>query len=150
VYHVKKTAALAVGVATGSILLLSPGGCLANRTNLVEHGIVTIERTELRRLYFPWVGVYLEDHKAVVSGSIRRRPQYQAPVQGVVAVELISPTGEILEHVETPYFPRSIPTGGARHSGPRRSQFKVRLNTLPPKGSIVRVAHHARRGAEAE
>lgn len=115
------------------------GGCLANRIDLVERGIVTVERKQDRHLQFPWVGVYMEKDEVVVSGSIRRLPLWRVPVRGLVAVQLLGPTGEILEEVEASYSPRSIPTKGTRSS-----RFSLQLNTIPPAGSIVRVQYRAR------
>jgi hypothetical protein len=129
------------GVVTviASIALLATGGCLANRLDLVERGIVTVEQEKPRHLRFMWLDAYTEDNGVFVSGTIRRPRQWRAPVRGVVDAQLLAPTGEILEEVETPYSPRSIPTKGARSS-----RFKVRLNTIPPEKSVVRIRHRVR------
>jgi len=115
-------------------------GCASDRVNLVDRGTVSIERVPSGGIYISEVRVNQDGDELVVTGRVRRRGH--SPVSlGHVDVSIISPEGKTLEQVSTYYSPRIIPSkpGHRRLHG---SRFEVRLPTIPPTGSKVRVAYH--------
>ena len=62
-------------IVAGFASLVGAVGCMTNRINPVDAGVVTVERLQPQRLYLPAVDVYVEDGTALVAGSIRRRSQ---------------------------------------------------------------------------
>lgn len=123
-------------VTTGVFLT----GCASDRVNLVDRGTLSIERVPSRGIYISEVRVNQDGNELVVTGRVKRR-DVSAGGFGHVDVAIISPEGKTLEQVSTYFSPRIIPR---KHDHRRLhgSRFEVRLPTIPPTGSKVRVAYH--------
>lgn len=121
------------------VIMIAVSGCAGNRVNLVDKGVVSIERmpSKIRGVYFHDVQVYKKGDDLVVSGSVKRRYTSVAGGSGHVDVAIINPDGNVVKYVSTAYSPKVI--SKRSHSG---SYFEVRLPVVPQDGTTVRVAIH--------
>jgi hypothetical protein len=119
-------------LATG-IIAIAISGCAPVLVDLVDKGVVSIERLPSRNIYVPGIHVYEDGGELVISGRVRRLRSTRLG-GGYVDIVVISPDGKIIEYVRTRYYPRIIP-----REGKRESRFTVRLPFIPPKGSIIKV-----------
>lgn len=117
---------------------LSGLACASNRVNLLKDGNIKLERVSSKSYYISHVGVYQNDDELEVHGNVKRRA-HSSTEKGHVDIAIVSPDGENLKEISTNYTPRIIP---ARMIRKRKSYFHVSMPTIPPVGSIVRVAYH--------
>ena len=113
-------------------------GCASNRVNLLKDGTVELERIPSKGYYISYVNIYQNRDALVVYGHVKRRSRV-GDSSGHVDIAIVSPNGKVLEQISTLYKPRIILT---RKMHTRKSTFEVRLPTIPPAGSLVRVAYH--------
>lgn len=130
--HLKILLTVILGIA-----VMGVSGCAANRTISLDSGTVSIERMPGKGVNFNRVYVHQENDEIVVSGRIKRRSSSTVTGGGHVDIAVISPEGEVLEHVSTIYVPRVF-----LRKSHRGSYFEVRLSVVPPDGSVIRVARH--------
>ena len=114
--------------------------CASNRVNLLKNGTTKLEIIPSRGIYISRVYVIQDGDKLVIKGTVKRRSSSRAG-SGHVDISIVSPEGEVFEKVSTFYIPRIIPSKPGRRKS-RGSRFEVRLPTIPPTGSKVRVAYH--------
>ena len=112
--------------------------CASNSVNLLKDGTLKLEPISSGGYYLSKVHVNQVDEGLEITGKIKRR-SYAGIGGGHVDITIVSPEGEVLEKLSTFYVPRMIPT---RRMHTRESRFEVRLQTIPPTGSKVRVAYH--------
>ncbi len=111
-------------------------GCTAKGVNLVDKGIVSIEKVPTSDIYVSAAYVYQDGDELVISGKVKHRHAHRKS-GGHVDITILDPEGKIIMEVTTSYLPRII-----RSKGSREARFSVRLPFIPPKGSTVRVAFH--------
>ena len=117
-------------------------GCATNGVNLIKNGTVTLERIPSKGYYVSHLEVYQNGNELVLHGNVKRRAHSYA-VNGHVDIAIVSPDGDNLEEISTHHTPRIIPSRLMRK---RRAYFYVSMSTVPPVGSIVRVAYHGDSG----
>ena len=124
------------------ILLAGMGfmGCASGRSNLIESGIVYIERIPSGNRSILGVQAFAENDQLVINGRVKRHSSSFVDGEGHIDIAVVGPEGDILEQVSTQYVPRIIPTRKMR--GVRGSYFGVSLPDVPPAGSTVRIAYH--------
>ncbi len=115
-------------------------GCASNRSYLVENGEVKIEHVPSKGHLFSKTVAYQEGNEFVISGMISRRSASNIG-SGHIDIAIVSHENEILEQLSTYYIPRIIPRERRRGG----SLFKVRLPSIPPSNSTVRIAYHRTR-----
>lgn len=118
-------------------MMMSSGSYASSRVNLVDTGVVSIERKSLRGASIKGVYAYDMQGRLVVIGHIKRPKTFPGLVGGHVDVTVIDPSGEILVKESTLYLPRVL----SRRSH-RGSTFSASFASIPPKGSIVKVLIH--------
>jgi len=121
------------------IIAVVVSGCTGSRVNLVDKGVVSIERmpSKIRGVYFHDVHVNKKGDELVVSGNVKRRYTSVSGTRGHVDVAVVTPDGKVVKYVSTAYSPKAI----SKRSHPG-SHFKVSLPGIPQDGSNVRVAIH--------
>lgn len=112
--------------------------CASNCVNLLKDGTLKLETISSRGYYISKVHANQVNDELEITGKVKRR-SYSGTGGGHVDITIISPDGEVLEKLSTFYVPRMIPS---RRMHTRESRFEVRLPTIPPTGSKVRVAYH--------
>lgn len=76
----------------------------------------------------------------LVSGSVRTRRPYPAPLESHLDVLALNQEGRVLAGVSTRYSPWPIPR--VRHGTGGQSSYTVQLPVSPPTVSVIQVAHH--------
>lgn len=112
--------------------------CASNRLNLLKDGTFKFEPIPSKNYYISYVNVYQNDNELVLRGHVKRRSRVGGG-SGHVDIAILSPDGDVLEQISTLHRPQIILT---RRMHNRKSTFEVRLPTIPPAGSIFRVAYH--------
>ncbi len=116
-------------------LLILVGEGAASGVNVVDEGIVTIERVNSKRARVSHVCVYQDDKGTWVSGMVKRKGITVVPDKGHVDIVVFSPDGDLVREVIDRYTPRLT-------RKKRMGRFSVRIATSLPEGSTVRVVHH--------
>lgn len=119
------------------VLSVVMSGCAANRNNLVDSSVLSLEQRNTGKVYIAWSGAYEQDDSFVIAGVLRRRDSVGMPIRAHVDVTILSPDGTILDETRSSdvYVSRRI-TGRSYLSFER---FKVRLTNIPAKGSSIRL-----------
>ncbi len=138
----KKVLSLVITMVFG-ILTIIISGCVANRVNLVDSGVLSLEQHRTGKVYIAWSGAYEQDDGFVITGVLRRRDRVGMAIRTHVDVTVLSPDGTILDEARSSdvYVARRI-TGRSYLSFER---FKVRFPNIPAVGSSVRVVSHSGR-----
>ncbi|MBC8468433.1 MAG: hypothetical protein H8D56_03085 [Planctomycetes bacterium] len=111
-------------------------GCAENRINLVDNGLLTLEKQASGKVYIDWCDAYKDEKGITVTGVLRRRDHIGLPIKKHVDVTILSPEGTILDKASSPdyYIPRDI-IGRFE----KLQRFTVCFPNVPPQGSVVRV-----------
>jgi hypothetical protein len=122
------------------ILTIVISGCAANRIDLVDSGVLTLEQKAAGKVYIAWSDAYEDGDGFVVTGVLRRRDTVGMPIKAHVDVTILSPDGTIIEesHSSDVYVPRRI-IGRGRSL----KRFKVRFSDVPAQGSLIRLVSHS-------
>lgn len=128
-------------ITTGlSVLMTVISGCAAARTDLVDTGVLTLEKQRGGKVYIAWSSAYEQDDGLVISGVLRRHDHVGNAIKTHVDVTILSPDGRVIDTARSNevYVPRRI-TG----RGQSLKRFRVHLPNLPPRGSLVRMTSHS-------
>lgn len=118
------------------MLVMFSSGCADNRINLVDDGVLTLEKQASGKVYIAWCDAYKNEDGITIAGVLRRRDHIGVPIKKHVDVTILSPEGTVLNEARSLdyYIPRDI-TG--RFESFQR--FRVNFPNVPPQGSVVRV-----------
>ncbi|MHC4244219.1 MAG: hypothetical protein ACYS3N_01925 [Planctomycetota bacterium] len=141
----KKILSLVITTVFGILTIIVPS-CVANRVNLVDSGVLSLEQHRTGKVYIAWSGAYEQDDGFVITGVLRRRDRVGMAIRAHVDVTVLSPDGIILDEARSSdvYVARRI-TGRSYLSFER---FKVRFPNIPAMGSSVRLVSHSGRHDE--
>ena len=115
-------------------------GCASHNVFHDHMGGLYVETISSSRAYLSNINVRQEGLELIISGEVSRRNTAFSG-KGHVDMAVISHGGTVFAQANTSYIPEILPkTPGARKHRP--SRFEVRLNCIPPHGSIIRVAYH--------
>ncbi len=106
--------------------------------DLLKNGTLTLEPVSSKGYYVSKVHINQVDDGIKITGKVKRR-SHAGIGGGHIDITITSPQGEVLETLSTSYSPRIIPM---RRMYTRESNFEVSLPMIPPKGSMIVVAHH--------
>ena len=118
-------------------------GCSTNRVDLVDSGVLTLEKQATGKVYIAWSDAYEDGDGFVVTGVLRRRDTVGLPIKAHVDITIQSPDGTIIDESRSSYVhvPRHITSRGQSFR-----RFKVRFPRIPDKGSkvsaVAHVGHH--------
>lgn len=111
-------------------------GCAGNRIDLVGSNVLTIEKQSSGKVYIPWCDAYKDNDGFIVNGVLRRSDSVGLAIKTNVLVTVLSPEGTVLDEAKSSdiYVPR-------RAIGKYKSlnRFKIHLDEIPPRGSLVQV-----------
>ncbi|MFH1718448.1 MAG: hypothetical protein ABIF19_13925 [Planctomycetota bacterium] len=129
-----------LSLITIGVLATIISGCAANRVDLVDTGVLTLDRQREGKVYIAWSSAYEQDDGFVITGVLMRHDHVGSAIKTHVDVTVLSPDGRVLETVRSNevYVPRRI-TG----RGQSLKRFRVHLANLPPRGSSVRMVSHS-------
>jgi hypothetical protein len=118
------------------MLVIFLSGCADNRINLVDSGVLTLEKQASGKVYIAWCDAYKDEDGITVTGVLRRRDHIGLRIKKHVDVTILSPEGIVLNEARSPdyYIPRDI-IGRFE----RLQRFTVSFPNIPPQGSVVRV-----------
>lgn len=138
----KKVVSLVIAAVFG-ILTIIISGCVTNRINLVDTGMLSLEQHNTGKVYIAWSGAYEQEDDFVITGVLRRRDRVGMAIRTHVDVTVLSPDGTILDEARSSdvYVSRRI-TGRSYLSFER---FKVCFPNIPAKESLVRLVSHSGR-----
>jgi len=133
---VKKTVKMMILV----MFVLSFGflaGCATNRVDLVDSGVLTLEKQAAGKVYIAWSDAYEDGDGFVVTGVLRRRDTVGLPIKAHVDITIQSPDGTIIDKSRSPdvYVPRHI-----IGRGQSLKRFRVRFPGIPAEGLICSIA----------
>jgi hypothetical protein len=115
-------------------------GCGTNKVDLVDAGVITMNKTATGKVYVAWSSAREVEDGFEVTGVLRRSDSVGLPIMAYVDVTVVSPDGRIIESARSDavYVPR-------RRIGRGQSmqRFKVKLPEIPPQGSSVRLVSHS-------
>ncbi len=123
-----------------SMLAAVISGCAADRIDLVNTGMLTLEKQATGKVYFAWCGAYEQADGFVITGVLRRCDYVGHPIKAHVDVKILSPDGRIIDTARSNYIyvPRRI-TG----KGQSLKRFRVHFPNVPPQGSSIQVVSHS-------
>jgi len=126
-----------------SVISVVISGCVTNRVDLVDSGVLSLEQRNMGKVYIAWSGAYEQDDGFVITGVLRRRDCVGAAIRKHIDVTVLSPDGTILDEARSSdvYVSRRI-TGRSYLSFER---FKVCLANIPAKESLVCLVSHSGR-----
>lgn len=122
----------------GSLVLVS--GCATNRVDLVDAGVVTMQKHATGKVYVAWRRAQECGDGFVITGFLRRSDHVGSPAKAHADVTVVSPDGRIVETARSneQYVAR-------RRTGRWQSfqRFRVQLSKMPPRGSSIRLLSHS-------
>ncbi|MCK4294855.1 MAG: hypothetical protein KAY65_16775 [Planctomycetes bacterium] len=132
--HLTLTAALGLVVLAAAI-----PGCTANRVDLLDSGLLTLQKQATGKVYIAWSDAYKRDDGFLITGVLRRRDHVGQPIKAHVDVTILSPAGQVVNVARSSdiYVPRRVV--GKYHPLKR---FTVHFPSLPPAGSMAVVVAH--------
>ena len=135
----KKILSLVIAMVIG-ILTLVISGCAANRADLVDKGIVSVETSPSKKVKILWTRVYQDGEDFVVYAVVQRRNHTSYPIRTHVDVTILAPDGKILQEARTPdiYVSRRRPGKGINWT-----RFRVPLSGQPVEGSKANIVVHS-------
>lgn len=122
------------------ILAAVISGCAADRVDLVETGVLTLEKQAAGKVYISWSSVFEQEDGLVITGFLRRRDRVGSPIKTHVDVTVLSPNGQVVDTARSNdvYVPRRI-TG----RGQSLRRFRIYLRDVPGRGSLVKMVSHS-------
>lgn len=131
----KQSIKIVVSVLTLAII---SGSCFAsNRINLVEQGVVSLERQHSKKVRTAWSNVHQDGEGIIVSGVLMRQAITSYPIWRHVEVAVLASDGTVLQEARTSdiQVPRRVPGRGFN-----TKRFEVRFPGIPPRDSLVRIS----------
>ena len=120
-----------LGVLGVSFLL----GC-AHETppkDLVSSGLVKVQPVASNQADLPAPRVLMSGDVMEISGVVKRKADYNGPLDGHVKIEILSPTGQVLEQFPIEWQPQDVPV-----TGNREAEYALSYGWVPPQGTTVR------------
>lgn len=114
-----------------AILAVGGPGCTSKRVDLIERGVVRLERVPTARGYYRDVCAYESENAIRVTGYVRR---FLDP--GHVHVQLVDSDGTVVVEERAPVN-RPLRSSRVRHT-----RFEARLAVPPSTPTTIRVMHH--------
>lgn len=141
----KKKVLKLVAVMVLGLLTIVISGCATHRADLVDAGVVSLERKHTGKVYISRINAYWDGEGFIVNGVVRRRMHSGKQVKTHLDIAILAPNGEILQETRTPdiYIPMRLLPGGLRGSIRGVKQFQVCFPDIPAQGSKVRVVAHS-------
>ncbi len=130
-----------------SVISVVISGCAANRINLVDTGVLSLEQRNMSKVYIAWSGAYEQNDGFVITGVLRRRDRVGVAIRTHVDVTVLSPDGTIMDEACSSDVCVSRGIAGRSHLSFER--FKVRFPNIPVGGSSVRLVSHSGRHNDA-
>lgn len=119
------------------IFVTAAVACATAGRDLVRDDAVRIERVPSAHVIFTKVRVTQRDTTVLVDGFLRSRAGTLGGAPGHVHVDLIVPDGRVVERHFVDYLGETPMS--------RYAEFFLRLETVPPKGSTIRLTNDDRR-----
>lgn len=139
---IKKRGTLNITVAALALVVVSLTGCMASdRIDLVKSGEVTIEQQRTGKAYIASSSAYDENGDLVITGVLRRRDHLGRPIKTHVDVTIVAPDGTVVDEGRSSgtYVSKRI----ARRSYLSYERFKIRMPSVPARGSLIRLVSHS-------
>ncbi|MCP4263149.1 MAG: hypothetical protein GY774_37415 [Planctomycetes bacterium] len=131
------TTIIMLGFSLSPVLI---SGCTANRVDLVDTGVLSLEQHTTGKIYIIWSDAYEDGDGFVVTGVFRRRDTVGLPIKVHVDVTILSLSGKVLDEGRSSdiYIPRHIVCRGKSFK-----RFKVRFPNIPAEGSKASIVVHS-------
>ena len=123
-----------------AILTIAISGCAANRLDLADSGVLSLEQHAKGKVYIAWSNAYEDGDGFVVTGVLRRHDIVGSSIKSHVDITIQSPDGTIIDKS------RSSDVCVPRHIIGRSQslqRFRVRFRNLPDEGSKVSIVTHS-------
>lgn len=118
------------------LFLLSFSGCAGQQAGLADAAAIHLENHATGQVHVAWSDAHEVDGGLLVTGVVRRQDIVGPPIRTTVDVEIVSPSGDILDRAQSDSL--CVPhRRTSRMQGFER--FRVRLSRMPPEGSSLRI-----------
>ncbi len=144
----KKRSVIKIIVVTLLLLVVGSGCMVADRTDIVKSGIVTIEHQRTGKAYIAWSSAYEEKGGLVITGVLRRHDHVGKPIKTHVDVTIVSADGTVLKKIRSSGVKVSKRIAGRGYQSFER--FKIRIPSVPAKGSLIRLVSHSGKHDDAK
>jgi hypothetical protein len=123
-----------------AVMVAIVSGCAANRVDLVDAGVLTLEPHAAGKVAIAWSSAYRDKEGFVIVGVLTRHDHVGLPIRTHVDITVLSPERRALDESQTPdiYVPAHV-TG----RGQSLKRFEARFPHIPPQGSSVRLVCHS-------
>jgi len=113
-------------------------GCYST-SDLARDGHVQVQAVDTRSLDIGIPSVRQDGSDLVVSGMIRKYPQTAGPTMGHLHVELINPTGEVIQWAVAEWSPPALHASRPGRGG-NGGHYYVRVPWTIPRDVMIRVS----------
>ena len=115
-------------------------GCATNWGDLVDSGVLTLEKQAAEKVYIAWSDAYEDGDGFVVTGVLKRRDTVGLSIKTHVDITIQSPDGKVLNEGRSSdvHVPRRIVGKGQSFK-----RFKVRFPNIPVEGSKASIVVHS-------
>ena len=103
--------------------------------DLVSSGLMKFQPVPTNEADLPTPKVALSDDVMMISGVVKRKPDYNGPLDGHVKIELLDASGQVLEQFPIEWQPQDVPLNGTREA-----EYALNYGWVPPEGTTLRVS----------
>jgi hypothetical protein len=131
----KRVLPLIVGVLTMVIF-----GCVTNRVNLSDEGLVSVEKQDGEKIKILWTDIYQKDGQTWAYGVLEQRGYHPSAIKTHVDIQVLSKEGSV--YYETFSEDVYVPPLRAR-KGPNWIRFRTPLAGKISEGVKISMAVHS-------
>ncbi len=103
--------------------------------DLVAMGKVHVEPISTNEAELPPPKVIMSGDVMTISGVVKRKPNYNGPLDGHVKIELLDASQKVIGQFPTEWTPSEVPVNGKR-----QADYSLEYGWVPPDGTTVRVS----------
>lgn len=128
-----------ITIFLGLLVLILTSACASRKVDLVQQNAVTLEIVHSQgQVIISQAKIYEEEGSLLITGNVKSiLPPQLSPRLGHVDVAILNSDGAVLQTL-------SIKHSAFRHKQIPRPFFSVRLPSIPPQGSRIRLAYHVK------
>jgi hypothetical protein len=121
----------------GFVVMLLSAGCAGHHptTDLVSTGQVKVQPIASNAADLPAPSVRMSSDVMQIKGVVRRKPDYNGPLDGHVKIEILDPQNAVLAQFPIEWQPQDVPLTGSR-----QAEYALNYGWVPPEGTTLRIS----------